>query len=110
MAAITEFDAVAPAYVQTAAIRPHYERLKPMASAMDREGVAFLILTGAYLGFFADALCRSLDGVWADAPFGPMSYGFDTDYYSVISTAGTLNLVLKRYLNELGALLGDESM
>lgn len=36
LAAITEFDAVAPAYARTAAIRRHYERLKPIASAMDR--------------------------------------------------------------------------
>ncbi len=48
---ISKYDAVAPAYVQSADIKKHYQSLNATATATDREGVAFLILTGAYIGY-----------------------------------------------------------
>ena len=48
---IAGHDAVVPSYAQTPEIKRVHEALKPMASATDREGVAFLVLTGSYIGF-----------------------------------------------------------
>jgi len=47
----SDFDAVIPAYAQTQSIRSQTLLLNGTASASDREGIAFLILTGQYIGY-----------------------------------------------------------
>ncbi|MEH6650528.1 MAG: LysR family transcriptional regulator [Motiliproteus sp.] len=48
---LAQFDAVIPAYAQTAETKRQQKDLKASATATDREGIAFLILSGRYLGF-----------------------------------------------------------
>jgi DNA-binding transcriptional LysR family regulator len=45
------YDAVLPTYAQRTDIRSQNLQLKGTASASDREGIAFLILTGQYIGY-----------------------------------------------------------
>ncbi len=47
-------DAVAPTFRLPAEIQAHYQALNCTASASDREGMAFLILTGRYIGYLPD--------------------------------------------------------
>lgn len=51
---LKDFDAVLPAYAQTADIKTYHQALNATASATDREGIAFLIRTGRYIGFLPD--------------------------------------------------------
>lgn len=48
---LEEMDAVVPAYPQATEIKQQQKRLKPSATSTDREGIAFLIITGRYIGF-----------------------------------------------------------
>jgi DNA-binding transcriptional LysR family regulator len=48
---LSQQDAVLPTYVQTPTIKASNNRLKNSASATDREGVAYLLLTGMFIGF-----------------------------------------------------------
>ncbi len=99
--AISTQDAVVPAYAQTAAIKAQHQRLKASATATDREGIAFLIMTGCFIGFlpthFADR--------WVSA--GKMRTLLTTEmryvtHYSAISRRGApANLILQTYLEEL---------
>jgi DNA-binding transcriptional LysR family regulator len=47
-------DAIAPTFRLPAEIQAHYQALNCSASASDREGMAFLILTGRYIGYLPD--------------------------------------------------------
>ena len=47
-------DAIAPTFRLPAEIQAHYQALNCTASASDREGMAFLILTGRYIGYLPD--------------------------------------------------------
>jgi len=47
----SQYDAVMPAYAQSQGVRAQNFLLKGTASASDREGIAFLILTGQYIGY-----------------------------------------------------------
>jgi DNA-binding transcriptional LysR family regulator len=47
-------DAIAPTFRLPADIQAHYQALHCTASASDREGMAFLILTGRYIGYLPD--------------------------------------------------------
>ncbi|MAR72003.1 MAG: LysR family transcriptional regulator [Gammaproteobacteria bacterium] len=52
--ALGQWDAVVPSYPLSEAGRERHVGLKPSATASDREGAAFLILTGAYIGYLPD--------------------------------------------------------
>ncbi|TBU82383.1 LysR family transcriptional regulator [Phytopseudomonas dryadis] len=47
-------DAIAPTFRLPPEIQTHYQALNCTASASDREGMAFLILTGRYIGYLPD--------------------------------------------------------
>ncbi|GGK00090.1 LysR family transcriptional regulator [Pseudomonas matsuisoli] len=51
-------DAIAPNFRLPAAVQAHHQRLNCTASASDREGMAFLILTGRYVGYLPDHYAR----------------------------------------------------
>lgn len=47
-------EAIAPTFRLAGNIQAHYQALRCTASASDREGMAFLILTGRYIGYLPD--------------------------------------------------------
>lgn len=49
---LTHCDAVLPAYAQVPEIKTAHEHLRAAASATDQEGIAFLILSGRFIGYF----------------------------------------------------------
>ncbi|MDQ7049936.1 MAG: LysR family transcriptional regulator [Enterobacterales bacterium] len=60
--AIKQYDAVVPSYPQQAEIKRQQKQLKDSATSTDREGIAFLVLTGHYVGFFTHPFCSKVGG------------------------------------------------
>jgi len=99
--ALQKYDAVIPSYPQLSEIKRQQKQLKDTATSTDREGIAFLVLTGQYVGFlpihFAerwvnDGRMRAID---------PAQYRFYT-HFSVITRKGAReNFILKAFLREL---------
>jgi DNA-binding transcriptional LysR family regulator len=98
---VTEYDAIAPSYPQSAIVRTHYQSLRTTATATDREGVAFLILTGCYIGYlpthFAD---QWLHQGYMQA-IAPKQFHYKTDYAAITRKIAPPNLLLKTWLEAL---------
>lgn len=94
-------DAVMPAHAQAEEIAPLLHRLRSSATATDREGVAFLILTGLYVGFLPDHLAAK----WVDEgrmrPIRPDITGYRTRYAVITRKGGRPNMVLDTFLEEV---------
>ncbi|MBB3231902.1 LysR family transcriptional regulator [Halomonas stenophila] len=95
-------DAVTPAYAQSPEIKALHEPLEATASATDREGIAFLILTGRYIGYlpthFAERWVR--DGKLR--ALNPDTCRYVTRYSAITRKGAPPNRVLESYLEELG--------
>lgn len=98
---LARFDAVIPAYPQSAEIKQQQKILKPMATSTDREGIAFLILTGEYVGFlpihFADRWVK--EGTMK--AIQPDQRQFLTHYSAITRKDARPNHILEVYLEEL---------
>lgn len=101
---LTSCDAVVPAYAQTPEIKSLHEPLRAAASATDREGIAFLILSGRYIGYlpthYAERWVR--DGKMHS--INPKKWHYTTHYSAITRKGAPPNLVLESYLEELGKL------
>lgn len=99
---VSAYDAVVPSYAQNAEIKRAHEHLQAKASATDREGVAFMVLTGSYIGFLPTHYAKR----WVDegkmAEIAQSQFGYETQYYSITRKGRPPNRVLERYLAELG--------
>jgi DNA-binding transcriptional LysR family regulator len=97
--AIATADAVAPAYAQTAEVRGLQQRLNASATASDREGVAFLILTGRYIGYLPTHFAQQ----WVDTHRmrGLPWPSYSTELYVITRRGGRANLVLNTFLRLL---------
>lgn len=100
---IAKLDAVVPAYAQTPEIKAKLQQLNATATATDREGIAFLILTGSYIGYLPDHVAE----VWVKE--GKMrsllnsQFNFDTGFSAITRKGASSNLVLETYLAELSS-------
>ncbi|MEC9484043.1 MAG: LysR family transcriptional regulator [Halomonas sp.] len=98
------WDAVIPAYAQSPETRSKHEPLKPAASATDREGVAFLILSGRYIGYLPTHYARR----WVDEgrmrALNPDICRYVTRYSAITRKGRPPNRVLETYLEELARL------
>ena len=98
---VSSMDAVAPTYAQTAQTKTHYQDLKTSATATDREGVAFLILTGCFIGYLPTHYAKR----WIEAghmrALNTEKYNFTTSYHLVLRKGARINLVLETFLNEV---------
>lgn len=104
---IARFDAVVPSYAQTAEIKRVHENLKPMASATDREGVAFLVLTGSYIGFLPTHFAQRWIEHGKMKKLDPGGFGYETSYYSITRRGRPPNMVLERFIEELDCLIAE---
>jgi DNA-binding transcriptional LysR family regulator len=98
---VLEYDAVAPAYAQPEDIQRIYQRQKTAATVSDREGVAFLLMTGCFIGFLPTHYAQS----WvADGTFRrllPEHFGYRTQYTAITRSGNRSNKVLNSYLEAL---------
>lgn len=103
---LSGWDAVLPAYAQTPQIKTLHEPLKAAASATDREGIAFLILTGRYIGYlpthYADRWVREQ----SMRAINPGANRYVTHYSAITRKTAPPNLILESYLEELDRLAG----
>ncbi|MCF4167191.1 LysR family transcriptional regulator [Zavarzinia compransoris] len=98
---IAEAEAVAPTYGQSLEVRALHRPLRTTATANDREGVAFLILTGRYIGY----LPTHYAALWVDQgrlrALRPGDYHYVTEFRVVTRKGGRPNLILQTYLDLL---------
>ncbi|MNG28601.1 LysR substrate binding domain protein [compost metagenome] len=71
------------------------------ASATDREGIAFLILTGSYIGFLPDHYAATWVEKGLMAPLSPERLFFDAKLAVVTRKGRRQNLILERFLDSL---------
>lgn len=92
-------DAVVPSYPMTAQAIGMHQLLTCTATASDREGIAFLILTGAYIGFLPDHYAAN----WLDKgelrALNSDSLYFNTRLAIVTRKGRRPNLVLESFLD-----------
>ncbi|ANF57478.1 LysR family transcriptional regulator [Halotalea alkalilenta] len=97
------YDAVAPSYAVSGEVRARYAGLNATASASDREGVAFLILTGCYIGFLPDHMAEPWVARGLLRSLAHLSPGFDTSFVAATRKGREPGRVLERFLSGLRA-------
>ncbi|MGQ9367980.1 LysR family transcriptional regulator [Azospirillum sp. ST 5-10] len=101
-AAVEAADAVAPTQAQQApdAVRLQHT-LNTTATATDREGVAFLILTGCYIGFLPTHYARQWVERGAMRALLPNTHRYSVQFQAVTKKGNQPNPVLERFLDLL---------
>ncbi|MBJ7538976.1 LysR family transcriptional regulator [Marinomonas transparens] len=100
-ATLKDYDAVLPAYAQTPEIKAQHQPLTPAASATDREGIAFLILTGRYIGFLPDHVAERWVRDGRMRAILPTQCHYITQFSAITRKGARTNLVLETFLKEL---------
>jgi len=95
---------VKPAYEQTDEINALHQQLSASATATDREGVAFLILTGRYLGYLPDHYAKRWASEGRMRAILPNSMCYETHFSIITKKGGSANSVLDSYLEQLTSL------
>ena len=94
------YSTVVQTYEQTEEISALIKKLTPSATSTDREGVAFLILTGRYLGFLPDHYAKR----WVDEGLMrsvlPETMVYETHFAMITKKGIVRNSVLKNYLDQ----------
>ncbi len=104
-AQLAECDSVVPAYAQTPEIKALHEPLKAAASATDREGIAFLILSGRYIGYLPTHYAERWVRDGRMRALNSQACRYVTRYSAITRKGAPPNLVLESYLEELGQLV-----
>lgn len=98
---LAQADAVVPTYRMTAEAIGLHQLLNFGASATDREGIAFLILTGSYIGFLPDHYAATWVEKGIMAALDPNRLNFDAKLAIATRKGRRPNMILERFLNEL---------
>ncbi|MFC5697030.1 LysR family transcriptional regulator [Pseudomonas sp. GCM10022186] len=100
---LNQQDAVAPTFRLPAEIQAQYQALSCTASASDREGMAFLILTGRYIGYLPDHYAAFWVQQGRLRALKPASRFYDLSLSSVTRKGRRPHLVLESFLEALAA-------
>ncbi|MCJ8273315.1 MAG: LysR family transcriptional regulator [Psychrosphaera sp.] len=98
---IHKADAVSPAYAQLAETKVHYQDLNTTAIGNDREGVAFLIHTGSYIGYLPTHYAKQWLASGEIRALRPDKFNYSTNYHAVTRKGARPNLILETFLKEL---------
>ena len=96
-------DAIAPTFRLPPEIQQHYQQLNCTASASDREGMAFLILTGRYIGYLPDHYASAWVQQGRLRALKPGTRYYDLSLASVTRKGRRPHLVLESFLEALAA-------
>ncbi len=96
-------DAIAPTFRLPPDIQAQYQVLKSTASASDREGMAFLILTGRYIGYLPDHYASFWVQQGRLRALKPNSRFYDLSLSTVTRKGRRPHLVLESFLEALAA-------
>lgn len=98
---LANYDAVLPNYPQSAEIRQQQKCLHATATSTDREGIAFLILTGRFIGFLPTHFAKRWTAVDEMRPIEAHNRNFLTKFSAIVSKGARSHLILEAYLEEL---------
>jgi DNA-binding transcriptional LysR family regulator len=99
--ALSKYDAVLPSYPQSAEIKQQQTCLHATATSTDREGIAFLILTGRFIGFLPTHFAKRWTAVDKMRSIESHRRKFDTKFSAIVSKGARSHLILDAYLEEL---------
>jgi DNA-binding transcriptional LysR family regulator len=98
---LRRFAAIAPSYRMSAEAIGLHQHLDCVATATDREGIAFLILTGEYIGFLPDHFASA----WVDKGLMSPLASSEMQYTVTLAAASRKgrrrNLIVDRFLEAL---------
>ncbi|RRJ82276.1 LysR family transcriptional regulator [Aestuariirhabdus litorea] len=94
-------EAVVPSYAQSPEIRSRYQPFKASATATDREGVAFLILSDCYIGYLPSHFAQRWVSEGRMQVLLPERYHYNTRFAAITRKGGRANLVLDTFLKIL---------
>ncbi|MBD1558582.1 LysR family transcriptional regulator [Vibrio sp. S9_S30] len=101
---LQNFNSIFPSVQQPSDTKKHFNYLKKSAQASNREGVAFLILTGGYIGYLPTHFAKK----WVDdgsmKPVLKEQLHFNTTYAAITKKELPTNLVLSSFLDSLQKL------
>ncbi len=97
----SELDTVIPAYAQSPAIKVQHQSFKASASATDREGIAFLVLTGKYLGFLPEHFAKRWVTEERMKPLHGQTHHYTTNFSAITSKNAKANLVQNTFMDLL---------
>jgi DNA-binding transcriptional LysR family regulator len=100
---LNQQDAIAPTFRLPADIQAQYQVLNCSASASDREGMAFLILTGRYIGYLPDHYASFWVQQGRLRALKPANRFYDLSLASVTRKGRRPHLVLESFLEALAA-------
>ncbi len=98
---IGEFDAVVPSYPQSVDIKQQQKKLRATATSTDREGIAFLILTGQFIGFLPTHFAKRWVENGEIQAINVETRKFNTNFSAITSKGARSHLILDAYLEEL---------
>lgn len=99
--ALAQYDAVLPNYPQPAEIKQQQKVLKATATSTDREGIAFLILTGRFIGFLPTHFAQRWVAQDKLRPIQAHDRKFHTGFSAITRKGARKNLILEAYLEKL---------
>lgn len=103
---LSSADAVVPTYRMTAEAIGLHQLLNFAASATDREGIAFLILTGSYIGFLPDHYAAAWVEKGLMTALDPSRLYFESKLAVATRKGRRPNLILERFLDALQLTAG----
>ncbi len=98
---LSGYDAVLPAYPQSAEIKQQQALLKASASSTDREGIAFLILSGSYIGFLPTHYAKQWIREGRIKAIQPEKRSFTTHFTAITRKGARNNLIRDAFMEEL---------
>lgn len=99
--AIEAADAVLPAYPLSEQAQRIVERLTHRATATEREGIAFLVLTGRYIGLLPEHYAERWVAERRLVALRPADYSYRIDYHAITRAGRRPNRVLDTFLDSL---------
>ncbi|NQY33917.1 MAG: LysR family transcriptional regulator [Alteromonadaceae bacterium] len=99
--ALVKYDAVVPSYAQSSEIKQHQKKLNATATSTDREGIAFLILTGRFIGFLPTHFAQRWTAQDKLRAIEAHNRSYYTYFSTITSKGARSHLILKAYLEEL---------
>jgi DNA-binding transcriptional LysR family regulator len=98
---LLQYDAVVPSYPQPTEIKQQQKKLNATATSTDREGIAFLILTGRFIGFLPTHFANRWLGQDKIRTIGSHSRYFHTNFSAITSKGARSHMILDAYMEEL---------
>ena len=98
---VTSADTVISNYAQSSKVKEIEQHFNDTAEASDREGIAFLIFTGAYIGFLPTHYAKH----WVEAgrlkALMPEEFNYKTTYAAITRQGARPNRVLDTFMEKL---------